>query len=296
MAITSQLTRLESCRKTREIASKSCSYVLKKVLNTNNKYTETQFRDTWLGELNKSKNIVSHGGWYDPPQFGIGVLFGNETDHQRVNYPSLRPKKYWPKRSNYFQKNGIGYLFASPYSWLGNIPIIGDFGFTFYTGRNNKIIDHYKYCWYVVDKIIEQIKIGMSYRQLYMLTLDTLSKFHLSNTITSTTDKSGTDVGHCVPFIDRDPNLKELQLIKSENKKNIHKIINKARIFINAEEKYKVDDYSALTFEPRLISSIDRFLPMFSFHTIIQFVSGKKIVISNMDEILKLLNMQWIYE
>lgn len=296
MRLSYQLKRLESCQKAREIAADSCFMVLKKTLHKKNNYSESQFRDAWRRELNKSKDIVLNGGWYNSPPFGIGVLVCNEEDHQRVNYTSLRQKKYWPKSNNYFHKNGIGYLFASPYSLAGDIPIIGDFGFTFYTGRNNKIIDHYKNCWYVVDKIIEQIKTGMSYRQLYMLTIGILSKFHLSNNITSTTDKSGTNVGHCIPFIDRVPNLKELQLIKSENKKIIHKVINKARKFINAEEKFLIKDNSAFTFEPRLISLIDRSLPMFSFHTIIQFVKGKKIVLSNMDEILKLLNMRWIYE
>ena len=287
--------KLKLCQNTREKAAESCLGALETVFNSSKKIYEIEFKDLWLNELSKYSNIEKDG-WYDHPPSGIAVLFSDGSNLDRVNYSNLRPEKYWPRDDIYFDPKGLGYLFASPYSIINNIPIIGDFGFTYYLGKTQKIKNHFKKCFEVLDRLIDNIKIGLIFKELYAISAEIIARNNLKNHIVGTTDKAITDFGHTIPFIDRDPNSTEQSDINSGDLEKIHKVISQARIFSSSVENYAISENCAFTFEPRFISSTDSSLPMFSFHTIIQFVAGKKIVLSNMDKIIKILKMEWIYE
>lgn len=294
IALSNNQKRIDRCCYVRQLASESCLLVLQKTFKTNYIISEVQFRDWWLDELNKSKEIVLGGGWYDPPPYGIGVLFGDEKHFERVSYSTLRPEYYWPKENIFLQKNGLGYIFASPYSLVDGTPIIGDFGFTFYLGKNPKIIDYFKKCSEVLRQLTDLIVLDMSYRELYEKSLAFIKKNNLLNDISSTTDRAGTNIGHCIPFIDRDPTEIEWEILKENDRFKIHKVLSKARRFINKDEDFQIVGNSAFTFEPRFTSAIDNALPMCSFHTIIQFVGGKKVVLTNFNRIFNLLGMNWL--
>lgn len=287
--------RLKICQEIREKAAKSCFLALSKALNSKVKISELQFRNLWFSELSQFSEIEK-GGWYDPPPLGFGILFGSEQNFERVNYPNLRPEKYWQRQDVFFDSEGLGYLFASPYSLIDTVPIIGDFGFTYYLGKTESIRDHYQKSYEVLLELIENIKLGMAFKELYRKSLEIIEKNDLKNYIFGITDKSVFDLGHTIPFIDRDPNSNERIEINSGKSEKMNRVISQARIFSNDQEDYIISGNCAFTFEPRLISVKDSTLPMFSFHTIIQFVNGKKIVLSNMQNIINLLNMQWIYE
>lgn len=289
-------SKLEKVSEIRKIASDTCFITLEKTLKLGGQISELQFKKWWLEDLNKSTVIAKGGGWYDPPPEGFGILFGSENNLGRINYPSLRPSKYWPKNDIYFQKDGLGYLFASPYALLDGAPIIGDFGFTFYLGKTSKIKNHYRKSYTVILKLIDNIKLGMDFKELYRISENFIEQNDLKNYMLGITDKAVVDLGHTIPFIDRDPNPKEQVEINSASREKIHNLISQSRIFSNAKEDYVISSNCAFTYEPRLISAKDESLPMFSFHTIVQFVNGKKIILSNMENILQLLNMEWIFD
>lgn len=285
--------RLEACRYTRNAAAQSCLRALQKILNKKNKISELQVKNIWLKELNRVKDINS-SGWYDPPPSGIGVLFAGADNFQRINYSTLREKDNWPKTNVYFSKGGAGYLFTSPFTFVDDVPIIGDFGFTFYLGAGTKIIDHFKKCYETAQKIVKIMEVGMKYNQLYKEATDLIYKKNLINNITSVTDKTGINLGHTIPFIDRGATEMEKRLLMGGDREVIHKVINKARIFINESEDFKIGANSAFTFEPRLACQKDKTLPMCSFHLITQFIKGKKTVLENFSGIINLLGMNWL--
>lgn len=287
-----KLKRLEACRKVRQFASQTCLYTFQKLLKLQTKVSEVKFRNIWLKKMYRSKDIIGDG-WYDPPPNGIGILFGDENNCERVNYPSLRPKSYWPQMNVYFKRPSLGYIFASPFMFIDDVPIIGDFGFTYYLGNNIKIIDHFKKCSRVIYSLIDSIEIGMTYKQLYNNTIGIMNKNDLTNAVTSTTDKAGTNIGHCIPFIERNPSGEEKDGLDSGDSDKMHKVINVARQFINETDNTMITEDCAFTFEPRFISE-EKKLPMFSLHTIVQFVEGKKVIADYFKGIFDLLDMQWL--
>lgn len=294
ISIEDKLSRLEKCGMMRNIAAQTCFYTLQDVLNYSRKVSEQQFKTRWLKELNRSYTKGFISCWYDPPPEGIAVLFSTEENHNRINYSTLRPKDYWPNPKIYFDKEGLGYLFASPYTFIENVPIIGDFGFTYYLGKNQKIIDHFKKCKELMNKIYNSVSVGMTYNEVYSAISMLINKYNMQNNVFSTTDKTGINLGHSIPFIDRSPTHKEFDSFNSGNKNQINKSISAARIFINKNENFVIDENCAMTIEPRLTSSENKSLPMCSFHTIIQFVEGEKILLTNFKGVFNILGMDWI--
>jgi len=286
--------RLDTCSKAREITSQACFEALKYVYTASEKISELQFKNYWLKEIEVWGEVTKAVGWYDPPPDGIAVLFGSKERPERINYPTLRPRKYWPNPKIYFDSKGLGYVFASLYKFLEGIPIIGDFGFTYYLGRNERIIDHFKKGRELTDRICDLVSIGMTYNKLYTSTIQLLNKYDMENNVYSTTDRNWTNLGHSIPFINRSPTENEHESFLSGNKNLVNKTISLARIFINKSENFTIESNSAFTIEPRLTSNKDKLLPMCSFHTIVQFVQGKKIVLTNFRKIFNLLNMDWL--
>lgn len=285
--------RFDSCRKTRLLASQSCLYVLQKVLKIKKKVSEVQFRNKWLKEMYKFKDIIPEG-WYDPPLFGMGILFTDENHPERINYSSLRDKEYWPKADSFIKKDGLGYIFASPFIFMDNTPIIGDIGFTFYLGSNQKIRDYFRKCYWTHFQIVDAISAGQTFNEIYDESEKMLEKSGLQNNVYSLTEKSGKNLGHTIPFIDRNLNKEEQSYLASEDPDKIHKVISQARIFINPSSEYEISDNCAFTVEPRFTSSDNSKLPMCCFHTIVQFIDGKKEILTNFDGIFNLLGMEWI--
>ncbi len=129
--------KLQICKDTRKIASESLTRVLKEALLSQEKISEADFANKWLGQLRKNKEIFSEG-WYTPPPHGMGVLFATETNFDRISFKSLRDKKYWPKKDIFLdRKKGYLNFYYSPV--FKNNYIIGDFGLTVYLGKQSQI-------------------------------------------------------------------------------------------------------------------------------------------------------------
>lgn len=284
---------LEICKKTRKIAAESLCKTLNKVLKQNTPVSEVDFRNLWLKELRKHQEIFPDG-WYTPPPHGIGVLFGTEENVERINYKSLRPQENWPKKNILLdQKKGLAYLFAGPVD--KKIGIIGDFGVTIYFGKNKKIINHLITCYKLTKKIFDHSKTGMRFSDIAKYSFKLCKEKNLINTIESSTDPTGTNIGHTIPSTDTNCTNTDNKIFKNESWEKICKLISNKRIFLNETQQTILKKGMAITIEPRPRSLVDPIIPMVSFHTIGLFhENGEKELLTNFDEIFKLANMTYM--
>lgn len=287
--------KLEICKSTREIAADALYQILTKVLKTNKKVSEIDLQNLWLKEMQKNKTIFPNG-WYDPPPYGIAVLFGNDKKIDRVNYKTIRPKEFWPKKNEYLnKKNGLVYLFACPVN--KKLGMIGDFGITIYLGDNKKIKDHLILCYKLTKKIFDYARLGMKLSHLARHASKIFQENNLINTITSSTDPIGTNIGHTIPSTDKGWSSNEQQTFNRSSWKKVCAMVSKNRIFINEKEQSKITRGMAITIEPRQRVIDDLTLPMASFHTIALFYeNGKKQLLTDFDKIFSLVGMDYMLE
>lgn len=289
------MDKLQIIKSTRKTAANTLLKTLDSSLKTNSQVSEIRFRDEWLKELRKHPEIFQNG-WYDPPKFGMAVLFGSSDNLQRVNMDSLRNEKYWPKSENFLDKeNGMAYFFASPVDKLTGI--IGDFGINVYFGKNPEIINHLKVCYKIDKEISEKIQIGMKFSEIAKFAQALLIKKGLVSNIVSSTDPVGVNIGHTIPNIFEGWTEEEIKILRNAESDWIKfkNLIRKKRIFVNEVEVFKVDVDMAFTIEPRIIIPSRPNLPMVSFHTIVAIDSrGNKELITEYDRIFRLAGMNYL--
>src|SRR4051794_17408071 len=75
--------------------------------------TELRFRDEWLTRL-RDKPELTLSGWYDPPPYGIGILFGHDNAEVPFSFASLRPSALWPSDRVINWSHGLMYAYCSP--------------------------------------------------------------------------------------------------------------------------------------------------------------------------------------
>lgn len=277
----------------RKTAAQSCFLTFQKILSEKKKVSEFKFVNKWIKYMDKTNNI--HGNWYQPPPQGCSALFFEDNNIERVKYGSLRDKKYWPKIKNYYNKEGGGYVFASPFYFVNDTPFIGDFGFSFYTGGNQEIKDHFRKCSIILNIFCQKIEPGMKFSQLYNDSVSIFKENGYQNFMSSSTDINGTNVGHTIPFLETQPSKEELEVISLGDEKQIYNIISKNRSFINEISDYTIGNNCGFTFEPRIVSINKDKLPMFSLHLIILFQDGQKEILSNFSGIINLLKIDYLY-
>lgn len=286
--------KIQTVRQVRLTAAQTCLLCLQKVFKMQNKVSEYKFVNIWHKQLEKSGKV--HGYWYQPPPRGTAALFSGPHNPDRANYANLRQKEYWPKKEVYLDREGSGYLFSSPYFFLEEISLIGDFGFTFYLGKDQRITDHFRRSFEILKQLTEKIGPGMTFKELYTRSIEIMKAAGFRNFIVSTTDKSKTNLGHTIPFLTRDPDEIERRKIATGEEEIINSLINKSREFINSDSDLLISDNCGFTFEPRFISENEPELPMFSLHLIILFEEGEKEVLGNFAGIFNFLKMDWLTE
>lgn len=293
MEQTTREVKLEIVAKTRQITAQSFINTLKSLLKISIPISETLLRDQWHDQLIKNYSIYPKG-WYLPPPHGIGVLFGTEINYQRMNYQSLRPEISWPKDNIFLDKNkGIIYVFFSPVD--KSTGMIGDWGMTIYFGKNPDIIEHLKLCLQLNYKVLEHAQVGMTFSELTNFSNKLFLKQGLNNEVTSVTDHTGVNIGHTIPWSYEDLTSEEIVIFKTNDWQKIISLINSKRRFLNFQEKLKIKPGMAFTVEQRLTKTNNKNVPMSSFHTIAVFHSdGKKELLTNFDEVFKLVGMNYM--
>lgn len=291
------MDRLQVIKNTREIAANALLNVLKVVLTNTLQVSELQFKNLWLGEIRKHKEVFPDG-WYIPPPNGIGVIFANEQNLHRANWPSLRPKEFWPRPDVYLNKiTDLVYLYAGPVDRMTGM--VGDFGLTLYLGKNPKIIEHMKNSLITVKDLFNQVSGGMLLRDVFALAHDLLMSKGLSSNLLSLSDPTGNNIGHTIPFTDSDITPEERLLIRDlhpeSNWNNLSNLLSKKRKFINSVESLPIQRGLAITLEPRPQGATDISLPMVYFHTIALFhEDGNKELLTGFDEIFRFTGMNFM--
>lgn len=286
-------SKLKICKQTRKIASDTLLVTLKKLLSSSKPISEVLFRDTWLLELRKHKQIFPDG-WYMPPPHGMGVLFGNYNRTGRTNYRNLREKEYLP-RNNIFlnNENELAYVYASPVD--KKTGTIGDFGMTFYFGKNKFVQTHLKQCLDIDKEIFQKINVGMHFSEIYNVAEKIFNKYRLSNEIISKTDSAVFNIGHTVPNFD-ELSIEEKKFIEKVNWKEIKNAISKKRKFVNSKEQEKFQGKTVITIEPRLTSLKNPNIPMSSYHVIIAAKeNGEKKLLTDFEKIFKYIGMDYMF-
>lgn len=278
--------KLEIIKSTRRIAVETLSICLKEIISTQKPTSEVDFRDRWLGELQKHDNIFPTG-WYDPPPSGIIVLFATDEDTSRVYEPSARVESAWPHSDRFLDREkGIALVYASPVDRATGM--IGDFSTTLYFGKNSAVHDHLKKCMALDEEIFDRVKVGMKLSEVAKITQELIEKNNFKNIIVAVNDPTGTNMGHTIPFSDEDMNEEELRIFQSGNWREISTMISRKRKYVNLQEDMIIRPGMAFTIEPRPVSIENPKLPMTSFHTICLIKeNGEKELLTQFEEPLQ---------
>ncbi len=291
------MDRLQVIKNTRQIAINALMNVLKVVLSNTLQVSEAQFRNLWLGELRKHKEIFPDG-WYIPPPSGIGVLFAGQNNLNRGNWQSLRPKEFWPKENLFLNKaSDIVYLYVGPVDRASGM--IGDFGMTLYFGQDIKIINHLISSYKAIKETFEGLHEGMQLKDAASLGHDILMKKGLLSNLVSTSDPAGSNIGHTIPFTESEITPDERLLIRNfqpgASWQLVSDVLSKRRKFLNNLESLPISRGLAFTIEPRPQSTTDITVPMAYFHTIAVFhEDGRKELLTGFDEVFKLAGMNYM--
>lgn len=286
---------LEACKETRGIAATSFRTSLQSLLETGNPISEKSLADRWLLEMQKHQEIFPEG-WYEPPPHGIAVRFATDTNFGDLYLPNLRAKENWPREEVYLDREkGMAYVYASPVSKREK-GIIGDWGMTLYFGKDPQITNHIQYCLATNRKILDEVSVGMSFKDIYTLAIDTLAKDGFSNDVVSITDPSNQNIGHTVPGLYDPFSSEEKALLQNpeSNWEDVKTVIKNKRKFVSPVETLEVQPGMAFTIEPRPISK-NAHLPNVSFHTIALFdTNGDKQLVTEYEDTFKLVGMDYM--
>lgn len=286
--------KLAACSKTRKLAAQTLVSALTSLLSSNEPISEQQLINAWLANLRKNPEIYPDG-WYMPPPHGMSALFGSETDFERVNYKSLRPKDQWSKPDIFLDREkGVAYVFASPVDRVTGM--IGDFGLSLYFGSSPKIINHFKNCWRMNQEIFAAIEVGMSLAQIAQFADALFKKNGFANEVTSTTDPIGVDIGHTLPASYADWSDEETAAFRGAKEWDaVCKLISTKRVFLNPHQSFVVRPGMAMSLEPRLTLTTDPTIPMASFHTIVLIhENGTKELLTNFTDVFNAVGMDFM--
>jgi hypothetical protein len=289
------MNKLDVCKATRKISSDTLYTALNQVLNANEAIAEVQFRDLWLKELRKYKEIFPDG-WYTPPPHGIVVLFASDANPKRADFVNLRPEEYWPREDIFLNReNGYAYLFASPTNRATGL--VGDFSINIYFGKDEDTKTHLKNSVKLEREIFEFIQPGMSFSDVFNFADNLITKNGLRNNIISITNPDGVNIGHTIPASYEDWTEEELESLRQADKdwRTFKNSISKKRSFLSRREDLRVMPGMAFTIEPALKNISNENIPMTMFHQVALIKeNGEKELLTNFDEIFKLTGMDYM--
>jgi hypothetical protein len=255
--------------------------------------SEKDLAESWVARIS-GDGAVYPGGWYAPPPLGVGMLFGQAPDYSRTKFDNLRREEFWPREKVVFGAESVGVIYCSPVDKRAGI--MGDFGMTVYTGNDVKIQKHIKSGLAVVEKTAEFAQAGMEFREVYNYSQNLLKQHGLNNdrTVGFTANITPKSIGHTIPFTYERPSESEQQIIDSQNFEGLKELLRTKRVSLDAKEKFKIPPNIAFITEIRAESNADKNLPSVYFHIIVTFANNKKEILTNFNEIIHFLKMDYI--
>lgn len=275
---------IEAITKTRETAENIFTKVLPESLGK----SEIEISNNLLLEISNHKELFPYG-WYDPPKGGVAVLF-DEKPFKRLQFETLRDPFYSPKENYLWEKESVGIVYISPIDKKTNM--LGDIGFTVYTGENEEIKNHINECYKLILDIAEHAEVGMKFSDLSTYAkkkYDENHKVQKYTTLLVDPNKSrGINLGHTIPgSYEKNFNFgKSFEEIKEK--------IRVGRVFVDMTEDFVIPETCAFTIESRLVDSKKEYLPNVQFHFIVTFDKRKKGILNNLESIYKSLRMDYI--
>jgi hypothetical protein len=183
-----------------------------------------------------------------------------------------------------------GIIYASPVH--KETLAIGDFGLTIYRGDDLSVQAHLKSCLGLMESAAELAELGMEFRELHNLAQSLFKTASLHNQRTATwTDKTGTNLGHTIPWTNTGPSPEELVSLNSSDFNVLKDAISNSRIYVNGSEKFQIPENIAFTIEARLESLAEPAMPNTFFHLIIAFRDGKRSIHADFSEVFASLGM-----
>ncbi len=249
--------------------------------------SEAGLRDKILTEIGRNTEIHSEG-YYSPPPGGIGVIF-DQAPFSRLKYDSLRNPDFWPKDNIFFEKETVGMVYFSPVD--RNTSMIGDIGFTFYTGDNIEIQKHIMKCHSAILGIAEHSQIGMKFSELCLYASNYFKKSGLKMTkwtAKNSDPNQSINLGHTIPGSFED------NLVFGETFDKVKETIRVKRVPFIDTENFTIPATCAFTVESRLEDLGNPGLPSVHFHFIVCFDKGKKTILKNFDKIFEAVGMDYM--
>ncbi|MBI5456334.1 M24 family metallopeptidase [Candidatus Kaiserbacteria bacterium] len=247
--------------------------------------SEVDLRNDILSGI-AGENSLFPKGWYDPPPGGTSVLFGT-SPFDRLKYETIRDPFFWPRESFRFERETVGFVYASSVDTTTGM--MGDHGFTVYSGSDGRIAQHIRRVYETIYTVADLAQVGMKFSALYAEAMQVFRKQHVAiRWMTTHNDTQKTNLGHTVPgsFDGDDPYLGTFEEIKER--------ITKGRIFINEIEDFSILPTCAFTVEARLVDTEYPELPNTFFHFIVTFSNGQKHTLSDFDDIFRDVGMSYM--
>ena len=277
---------IETIRQMRRTTSQTLANVLTRSMSTSP--SEIEIRDLWHDELCAVDGVAKQG-WYTPPPAGIIVAIADPPSYDRVEHPSYRTELTWPSSERHLSTESLLYAYASPVHLQSGI--IGDIGCSLYRGHDRELRRHMHNVWTLTKRIAEAAKVGMRFSELYGQAAALIDEFGFENNIYSVHQGQATNIGHTIPWSNESMSVDERRIIETGPPQQRANLISNKRIFISQVEAARISSDIALTIEPRL-SGPD--LPTIGFHVAVAFTSGNKVVISELDPLFELFDMEWL--
>lgn len=184
-------------------------------------------------------------------------------------------------------------LYASPVDRVSGI--IGDWGMTIYLGDDPAVCAHFRNCLEAMEEGLEHIKPRMQFREIHDTAQTIFKKRHLTNARTLTlTDRTGTNLGHTIPWTYEDPTNDELNIIWGNDFDALKNTISHKRINVNRQETFIISETIAFTFEARLEDSENLHLPNVFFHYIVMFREDHKIILANFNNVFEAVGIDYL--
>jgi hypothetical protein len=256
--------------------------------------SEAALRDKLHAALAEQPELFD-SGWYAPPPDGIGVLFGRSDDMARLDFDSLRKTENWPSEQNISDDETVGLVYASPVARSG---MIGDFGLTFYHGKDSAVRQQLRLAYDITKKMCEFAQVGMKFRELF----DFGQKIMAANGATSgrmalINDPSDINFGHTVPWSYKLPTPTEQEIIDRGSIDELREIISSKRIYINRTETFRIPKTCAFTVEPRVTTQDESGrVRLAYFHIIVAFRDGRKIISADFEPVFAKMGMNYIMD
>lgn len=256
--------------------------------NCGGTFSEQKLADEWTSILVEDKDLLPFG-WYQPPPHGVSVLIGQADKYDRLRYKSLRSKDNWPSSNSVSSNESVLYPYYSAVD--RSTLMIGDHVGTYYNGTNQIIKEWMGLAYATTRSIVDGARVGMKYSELFNFGSEVLAKMGASNNNFSMAGGFASDIGHTVPFFGRVPPIS--LSAEKDHEIEISDLLATSRSFLGPYNDRKISENSAFTVEPQIIGEG---VPMASFHMIVAFVGGQKVVVECFRDVFNQFGMtDWIY-